>query len=78
MRKWSQQLRLSKTSSRSQKRILIRRVTTTSKISHVKITYSIPPTHPTDSIPKSSARKHCRKKIKINGSEQPEGFPASY
>ena len=34
-------------------------------------------THPTDSIPMSGAWRHRRKKTKINGSVQREGFTAS-
>ena len=36
-----------------------------------------PSTQPTDSVPKSSAWRHYRKKTEINGSVQQEGFAAS-
>ena len=53
----------------------------TSSASHGKKTqryhpYSRPPTHPSGSIPKSGVWKHCRKKVKINGSVQQEGLAA--
>ena len=45
-----------------------------STTSHVKRTTSA---HPADSVPISSASRHRRKKTKINGSVEQEGFTAS-